>query len=586
MKKRLTLYNFEELKAVEDYHAITAIRINNYYSIAGFGNLLKRCVQLEELHLIRGFLQPEVPHFIASFPHLQTLVLKDIPIAPLLPLLEKMPALKRLEIQKQPFTTFPKELLQLSNLEELSLQGSTFQEEVDWSTLKQLPNLRHLNLQQVRLPKTPAIPKGLDQLTQLQELLVLKRVYTQLQKKAPEFCTKVPYVYSHSTLEKKYYATLLLRARHHQWDWEYRTLLMNLLAQQKNKLQQTARPEHILEASNILLLEPLRLQALEYYQSRWGATVEVALKDNKTIAVQGTLSIDKRLLRRQLKTQDIRYQAKMTQETGLLLLGQRAKDSYKQALNWNIPIVTEKTLVQYLAQQESAYLTQQEESLDLEHLEMMLCSGQEENIQIALSIFEQGGFPPTLLTALFWAHQLVEERKTKRAVERLLGQHASIGLLEYIKSKQLVFTPYSYESGIKRRLKQLEKFTELNVRQLAQYGYQHSDKGLFYLLTALPKKEGLALLQTRLSSEQELNLSSNDLTTVPPIVFQLQTIKTLNLSYNNQLKTIALKGLAQLPQLECLLIYGNSKLRNNTQWVLAIAELLPNLHVHYYNLPH
>lgn len=587
MKKRLTLYHFSELQTVEDYQAITTIRINNYYSIDNFGPLLKRCVNLEELHLIRGFLQPEPPLFIENFPQLNTLVLQDIPIDPLLSLLEKLPQLRRLELKKQHFTSFPNTLLQLSTLEELSLQGSKIETTVDWATLQQLTRLRHLNLYQVNLPKQPAIPTGLDQLTSLQELLVIKRIHTQLRKKSPDFCNQIPYLYSHSALEKKYYATLLNSCRLHKWDWDYRAVLMNLLAQQKDKLTLLAQPQWVLAATDILQLEPLRLQALEYYQERWGCDITARLTNNKCLAVQGNLSIDKRLLRRQLKEQGIRYQAKLTPDTALLLLGQRAQGSYQQALEWNIPIVTEKALVHHLAQQETAYLTHDDEAdNNWEQLEMLLCSGQEENIQIALTLFEQGGFPPSLLTALFWAHQLVEGRKINRAIERLLGQHASVRLLEYIKNKRLIFSPYGYEASIKRRLKQLEKYTELNVPQLAKYGYQRYSKGLFYLLTALPQKEGLQLLEQQLSADQTLTLSNNDLTTVPPVVFQLSTIRTLDLSYNNRLKTIATKGLKQLPHLEKLLLYGNSKLRNNSQWVLQIAEQLPDLQVHYYNLPH
>lgn len=586
MKKQLTLYYLSELELVEDYQAITAIKINSYYNINNFEHLLQRCINLEELHLVKGFLQAEPPLFIAYFPKLKTLVLEAIPFGSLLPILEKLRQLQRLELKKQKFTNIPATILQLSQLEELSLQGSVIQEEVDWAILKQLSQLRHLNLYRVRLPQSSSLPKGLTQLTQLQELIVHKRIYTQLKKKAADFCQQIPYLYQHSTLEKKYYHTLLQQAYHHQWNWEYRAVLMNLLADQKDKLQQLAQPHLVLAATDVLQVEPLRLQALEYYQERWGGEAAPILKQNNSLAVQGKLSIDKRLLRRQLKEQGIRYQAKLQTKSGVLLLGQCSKGGYQQALEWAIPIITEKEIVQYLAQRESAYLVQKEGDNNLEHLEMLLCSGQEENIQIALTIFEQGGFPPALLTALFWAHQLTDERNTKRALERLLGQHASIQLLEYIKGKQQLFPLYSYESSIKRRLNNLEKHPELDVIRLAWYGYQKYSKGLFYLLTALPTAEAIQLLQTQLSTHQTLDLSNKDLTTVPPVVFKLKSIKTLNLSYNNQLKTIAIKGLKQLPLLKHLLIDGNSRLRNNSKWIMNLAQQLPDLQVYYYNLPH
>ncbi len=588
MTKRLTLYNFDELKAVKDYKQITAIRINNYYSIADFEPLLRRCVHLQELHLLRGFLRPEVPAFLPLFPQLHTLVLKDIPIEPILPLLAQLPALRRLELQKQQFSSFPDVLLQLPQLEELSFQGSSFADTaIDWAILQQLPRLRHLNLYQVNLLHTPSLLKGLTALTALRELVVSKRLYTLLQKEAADFCTQVPYLYSHSSLEKKYFSTLLNSCRTHQWDGAYRSVLMNLLAQQTDKLAQQASEKLVLQATDILLLEPLRLQALEYYQMRWGVDIDPKQLENAGLAVVGNLSIDKRQLRRQLNEQGIRYRSKLTADCRYLLLGQRAQGAYTEALEKNIPILTEKAVVQYLAQQENAYLTQpQEEPVDLAHLEALLCSGQAVNVQLALTLFERGGFPPSLLTALFWAHQLVEERKTKRALERLLGQHASIELLEHIKSKQLVFAPYSFEAGIKRRLKQLEPFSELDVPKLAQYGYQRYSKGLVYLLTALPKAEALRLLHTRLSADAVLNLSRHELTTIPSIVFRFSAIKTLDLSYNNQLKTISIKGLRQLPNLQHLVIYGNSKLRNKEHWVLSVAEQLPDLQVYYYNLPH
>jgi Leucine-rich repeat (LRR) protein len=587
MKKQLTLYYLSELEIVEDYQSITAIRISNYYNIHNFEHLLQRCINVEELHLVKGFLQPEPPLFAAYFPKLQTLVLDGVPLSPLLPILDQLVQIKRLALKKQHFTSFPTAILRLDQLEELSLQGSVFKEAVDWSCLTLLPHLKHLNLHKVQFPKSAFIPKGLTTLTQLQELLVHKRIGNQLKKSRPDFCQQIPYLYQHSTLEKKYYTTLLQQAYIHQWSWRYRVLLMNLLAGQKDKLQKLAQAHLVLAATDVLQIEPLRLLALEYYQERWGSEAGAILKQNNSLAVQGKLSIDKRLLRRQLKEQGIRYQAKLQPQSGLLLLGQRSKGGYQQALEWNIPIITEKEIVQYLAQRASAYLVQEEgDNSNLEQLEMLLCSGNEENIQIALTIFEQGGFPPTLLTALFWAHQLTDNQTTKRALERLLGQHASIPLLEYIKSKQLLFPLYSYESSIKRRLKKLEKYTELNVIQLAWYGYQKYAKGLVYLLTALPTTEAIQLLQTKLSTNQTLDLSNKDLTTVPPVVFKLNSIKTLNLSYNNQLKTIAIKGLKQLPNLQHLLIDGNSRLRNNTKWIMAVAQQLPDLQVYYYNLPH
>ncbi|MGH1337631.1 MAG: hypothetical protein ACRBFS_16040 [Aureispira sp.] len=131
-------------------------------------------------------------------------------------------------------------MLQLSNLEELSFQGSRIEETVDWSILQQLPQLRHLNLYQVNLPKQPAVPIGLDQLSHLQELLVVKRVYKQLQKKSSNFCVQIPYLYSYSALEEKYYTTLLQSCQLHQYNWDHRAVLMNLLAQQKEKLAQSA----------------------------------------------------------------------------------------------------------------------------------------------------------------------------------------------------------------------------------------------------------------------------------------------------------------------------------------------------------
>ncbi|MGH1337630.1 MAG: hypothetical protein ACRBFS_16035 [Aureispira sp.] len=106
MKKCITLHRFSTLKEIEDLQAITAIRINNYYSISNWGSQLKHCINVEEVYLTRGFIAPETPFFIKYFTQLRTLVLEDIPIDSLLPFLGKLSHLKRLELKNNTLLLF------------------------------------------------------------------------------------------------------------------------------------------------------------------------------------------------------------------------------------------------------------------------------------------------------------------------------------------------------------------------------------------------------------------------------------------------------------------------------------------------
>lgn len=576
MKEQITLYNIEELHEIEDYESITCIRTSNYYQSNHFEHLLGNCINLEEAYFLRsGFFKVALPKTLFDLPKLHTLVFNGAYWA-IPEHLHHLKQLKILGIQGVFLTHFPTGITELPLLEELDFSASKWDELANLSLLTQLKQLQHLNL--LRSGLTQILPI-LTQLTHLNELLVPKSVYNKLVKKHPELCAKIPYLYSHSTLENKYGYTLLNICRKNKYDWGFRAILFNLLAGNAEKLEHLATKEAILKITDVKLLETLRLKALEYFGQRWN---DISLHQGAHLTVAGKLGINKKELKAKLKEQGIKYSAKITNKTTHLLLGQLSHGIYQEALERNIPILTEQMVLSFIDNNSEQYLVGGLETnlQQVQQISSLLLSNQDENILLALALFKQGGFPLELLTDLFIAYKQSNNIEVKRETERLLRQYGSIALVDEVKKRHALLSKYSAEGSLSRKLKRLSNQTELNTLKIAWYAYEHYKKGISYLIKALPSEEKIAFLKS-LIKDDCLKLQQLGLTSLPPELFELKEIKVIDLSYNYQLASIPTKYMHNLQHLEQLVLRGNYKIRDNFKLIDKLKAALPNVRIQF-----
>jgi Leucine-rich repeat (LRR) protein len=573
MKQRITLYSIDDLETVEDYEEIVCIRTNSYYKSKRFGELIGKCINLEELYFLESYFKVTIPMSILKLPKLQTLVFRGVEAHAILPFIGKLKSLKTLGLQEHFLPTFPKSLIDLPNLEELDFNNTQFGEDTNsWALLSSMKSLKYINLLRAKLEHFPIEIAEQDSLS---ELAVPKKFYNQLVKHSPDFCANIPYLYSHSTLEKKYYYNLLNICRKHQFDWSFRVVLFNLLAGNMDKLDRFATKEMILRTSDVKLLEIIRLKALEYYHNRWGIKTKHPLTKEAELAVVGKLGINKQELRKKLKEQGIKYSSKITPKTSHLLLGQLPNGAYNDALEQQIPILSEQYVLEFINDNSEQYLVD-DADVNTAHIGQLLLSGQDENVLLALTLFKQGGFPKELLTELFLAHRQTDNTEIHRESERLIRQYGSINLVDELKKNQAIFSRYASEAGIKRKLRSLQKRTELDCIKIARHGYQAYKKGFTFLLSELPQTEGIQLLRER-AEGKKLSLSQIGLTTIPITLFELKELEELDLSYNYQLRSISTKLLPKLSQLKVLTLKGNYTLLENNKMLDKIRELMPNL---------
>ena len=85
MKQRITLYSIDDLETVEDYEEIVCIRTNSYYKSKRFGELIGKCINLEELYFLESYFKVTIPMSILKLPKLQTLVFRGVDSDAILP---------------------------------------------------------------------------------------------------------------------------------------------------------------------------------------------------------------------------------------------------------------------------------------------------------------------------------------------------------------------------------------------------------------------------------------------------------------------------------------------------------------------
>lgn len=573
MSEGVTLYDLEQLFEVEDYTTITCIRHNNVFYRKSNFQLLQKCTNLEELYLLKsGYDVTELPSAIFKLPKLRTLAISgynwSIPIY-----LQQLTKVRVLRLQNLRVKEFFKGIDSLPDLEELDFYGTKWgASKIEFDYIDLSPKLKHLNILSSGLKQ---LPSEVFDIKNLHELFVPKSIYNTLKKKHADFFDSIPYIYGHQPLEKKYLYTIINLCQKHQYNWSFRAILFNLLAENSAKLQRWATPSTLLPVTDIKMVEIIRLKALEYYHKHLEKST---LSAGASIAVMGKLGTNKKELKQQLKEHKIKYTAKITDKTTHVLIGQLSHRAYQEALDKNLPIITEYGVLDFINQNTEQYLVDDSENdpQSTQQISDLLLSNQDENIQLALMLFKQGGFPIELLTELFIAYKQSSDAALRRDIERLLRQYGSAGLIDEVKQKQSLASKYTSEKTITRRLNQWSKRTELDINKIAWYIHKNYKKGIPYLLKHSSSSERKELLAQQIHNGT-LFLTRLDLTSLPSEVFELTTIHTLDLSHNHNLGNISLKALAQLPNLKKLILRGVYKFIQQPEKVQALRQTFPQL---------
>lgn len=557
--------------------SVSKLTISPYDLSLVKANILSQFVNIEELYLHPSAVPHSLPLAVFGWKKLHTLTLQGVHTPPLWPHLAKLPHLKVLHIQAKQLARLPYELSNCQQLRELNWLETSFKENFEgWYLLEQLPQLAWMNLLKAQF-KRPVL-EGLEDL-QLKGLLLPKHHFSYFYKNHKAYCEELFYCYQYTAAEAKSYKKIVQLAQKKQWSWPQRALALQFLAQNQAKITALATPERVLPLTDLPILEPLRLQTIDYYTTQWAAPLPLPVTAH--LAVLGKIASNKKTLKQQLQAIGWQYQAAIKASTTHVLLGQNSKGAYEAALERGLVFLSELQVLDYINSQRELYLLEEQEETpeQIQSIQELLYTGKEENISLALAFFEQGGFPKQLLTPLFFAYNMVGNITLRKEIGQLLRQYAPPAVVALIAKVLVGLYQAVTEEHLKKHLQQVQQQTSLETLELAQAIYQTTGHGLTFLLQVLPFEEQVQLLRDLLE-DRTLHLSSLGLKAVPAAVYALKELEELNV-YNNNLKTIPISKLQQLPKLKCINAPYNYDLNRNKEWLAQIKTALPHVQVDF-----
>lgn len=575
MKINLNTRFREDLNKHPDPASVNKLTISPHDLALAKTETLSLFSNVEELHLHPSAVQHELPLAIFGWKKLHTLTLQGIKTDHIWAHLTRLPQLRLLNIHVRYLEDLPYELSNCRQLEELNWLETRFGNAFNgWHLLEHLPKLAWMNLLRTQFKRS--VLEGLEELP-LKGLLLPKRHFSTFYKNNKTYCDNLLYTYQYTPAEANSYKNLVQYAQKEGLSWEQRALMLQLLTGNHAKVKALATPEGILSITDLPFLEPLRLQAIQYYTTQWPTSQ--ALHSKATLTVLGKIATNKKVLRQQLQSISLGYNASLQASTTHLLLGQHSKGAYQEALAQQLPLLSEVQVLDYITAQSDSYLVKEAQSApeQIDNIQQLLYTGDEENTALALAFFEQGGFPKQLLTALFFAYHSIKTLALRKEIGRLLRQYGSPVVVEAMNSVSVSLYTLSSEDHLNRHLQKLHNASELDGIQLAWAIHRHVGHGCTFLLQVLPQQEGIALLRGMMNGKTLL-LDSLGLLHVPEAVYELEELKELNVN-NNYLTTIPVSQLQKLPQLETIHAGFNYRLHKNKQWYEELRTALPQVKV-------
>ena len=210
---------------------------------------------------------------------------------------------------------------------------------------------------------------------------------------------------------------------------------------------------------------------------------------------------------------------------------------------------------------------------ELQNISKLLLSVDDANVDLAFVLMEQGGAAKALITELFAIYKLGSYPNRSKAKTLLLGcTDESPGLMHILNRK-------SHLDGASPR-KKIKSFAadcaDIDPMKLATALYNRYGEGLQYLVSELPEEDLKNLLMKHLNGTT-FELTRKKITKIPPHIFKDYTvIETLDLSHN-QIKTLP-AGVGKLTNLKVLNLSHNkiTKLNKAIGKLSQLEELYLN----------
>lgn len=278
------------------------------------------------------------------------------------------------------------------------------------------------------------------------------------------------------------------------------------------------------------------------------------LTNTSVLSTRGTVSFRNSTLKQQLASTGVEFLGKQLKpETTHILLG--VKMGYVSALQslTHQTLVLEQDVQRFLDQKAQLYLQQAIHPDWVDYLNNLLLSKREEDLQIALGLFEVAGFVPETMLAVILAIKLAKKKKLKKALATYVERYASSPMYHFFTLQ------YDLNTKVERRLSSsIKRYTQDFPHHLRSFGldlarllYLHHKKGFLYLWRHSPDPKEIVQLLEDLCEGYTLDLSNKGITFLPKVLEKFSHLQILRLNNNPRLKQLP-KSIAQLAQLRVL----------------------------------
>ncbi len=412
--------------------------------------------------------------------------------------------------------------------------------------------------------------KGLEN-SALQLLFLPKTHIGAFQKKQPGYCANLWYYYKNSPTEVAALDSL-------NWYWMVqntppvqRAIALHLLTQNHTQLAKISTLEQVLAFTDLTPSAHYHTPALRRRAIEYATQNSPSLHSNAQLTLIGSIEQAEETLWEHLKAVGVTGSRVWEATTSHVLLGEQPASSYTAALARNLPFVSEKQVLEYLHSNGDYYLMQ--EPALVENIEQLLLNQQEDTILLAVTMLDQGGFSPNLLEPLYYACFTAQTTELQEQLLVVLQRYSSVTIATSARTFIEGYRSRYFYAPIK--VLHALRDTELNIPVLADLFYKNGKISFAHLLSLVPVERGVAYLQEHLKGGV-LNLERKGFNSVPLCLYQLQTVEVLHLQHNN-LKSIPIERLQQLPKLQKIDIRGNTRLIHNNNWRQRLSRQLPRL---------
>lgn len=275
------------------------------------------------------------------------------------------------------------------------------------------------------------------------------------------------------------------------------------------------------------------------------------LQEGSVLSLRGRTSFKVRELEGLLAPLGIRVHSRMlSRETTHVLMGHHlpALEPLKGKT-----LMSEQELQHFLDQNARPYLQQVPNPDWVTYLNNLLLSEREEDVQIALGLFEVAGFVPDTLFAIILAIKLADNSKLKKTLIPYVERYATPSMYHFFTLQHRLNTHQegALASSIYNSAKSFPNHLQNFGLDLARLLYAHRKRGFLYLWRHTPIEQEIKQTLEDFREGLLLDLSDKGITFLPKAIGTLKNLQELRLNDNPQLKRLP-STLAHLDQLTTL----------------------------------